>query len=139
MSIFNATAPSGGGGGLEYEEGTFSNSSTVTSKQITFTNSHTSPPALVMAESTASTSTSYATCAMCIVYGLLFGTPRGNSSNYYAQKISGRGTTSSMSVNGSYTSSNMSSNGITSSSVTLTAASNYPMASGNWKWIAIWK
>ena len=128
----------GGGGGLEYEEGTFFLSNTATSRQITFTNSHTSPPALVMAESTTSTSTSYSTFAMCIVYGLLFGAPRGGNDNYYAQKISGRGTTSSMSVIASATSDGMPINGITSSSVLLAASSNYPMAIGTWKWIAIW-
>ena len=141
MSIFNALAAAAASGGLDYEESAYNLTSTTTSRQISFTNSHTEPPAVVMAESISSTSSSYTTFAMCVVYGLLYGTSsgRGGSSNYYAQKISGRGTTTSMTVNGSYTSSNMSSNGITSSSVTLTTNSSYPMATGSWKWIAIWK
>lgn len=46
MSIFNATAPSGGG--LEYEEGTFTHGNTsISGKAITFTNAHSTAPTLI--------------------------------------------------------------------------------------------
>lgn len=141
MSIYNTIASlvGGGGGGLEYEEGTFELSTAKVSKIIYFANTHTKAPAVVMAECTDSTSGSYTTFTMCIVYGYLFGTERGGSSSYYAQKISGRGTTTSMTVNGSYTTSTMDSNNIKPDLVQIIGPSSYPMAAGSWKWIAIWK
>lgn len=51
-----------GGGGLEYEEGTFTPTSAVSSKTISFSNAHTSPPYFIMvydADGTTSTPSNY--------------------------------------------------------------------------------
>lgn len=44
---FEGTASGGGGGGLEYEEGTYTPASDVSRTNITFTNSHSTPPSIV--------------------------------------------------------------------------------------------
>lgn len=48
MSIINAFL-SGGGGGLEYETGTFTPTSDTTSKTVNFSKTHTKPPAIFLA------------------------------------------------------------------------------------------
>ena len=60
MSIFNATAPSAGGGGLEYEEGTYKPTSDVSSGTVTipFINTHSDYPAIVVFVKTSYVSSS---------------------------------------------------------------------------------
>lgn len=49
MSIFNSFAPSGGGGGLEYEEGLYTpDSGALAPITINFNNTHSTPPAVVL-------------------------------------------------------------------------------------------
>lgn len=140
MSIFNSFAALASGAGLEYETGTFTLLNSSTSIQtVSFSNTHTRQPAFACAVNTNSVSSSYTTFAMTIAYGLLLGSPRGGSASYYAQRISGRGTTTSMTVNQSITEANFpSSTVLTTTSAVFNCNSSYPFTSGTWKWIAIW-
>ena len=155
VSAINAI--SGGGGGLEYETGTFSPESDVARQEISFTNSHTDPPAMITIQDTTGTlyTTSNTVVEWTFVYfKQLFGVPLYVADGftptfYYALVFQlNRGTNSSNFSN----SNSMISSETGSSSVSDLGyfVSNtkfipnrlvnyYYRAGRTYKWIAVWK
>lgn len=126
--------------GAEYETGTKNQTaSSSTSLAISFSNTHTTAPSIVIAVHTSSTSNQYTNVGFLVNYNKATGTSRGGSSSYYGQCITLRASTSTSltGLNTSYTSSTIN-NVLTTSGATLTSSSSYNWATGNYKWIAIW-
>lgn len=135
MAILNMVASIVGGGGMEYEEGSFTVSSSTYYKDIIFSNPHSKAPALVVAEAIGDTpSTSRNSFCMIIVYQTLLGGKRNGRT--YAQRIAGTSSSGITSLN-TYSSSSIS-DILTSETADLTGTGAYAFSTGTWNWIAIW-
>lgn len=147
---------SGGGGGLEYEEGTWTPSEDIARGQINFTETHSEPPMYVaVSDSTGtaiSTTLTNVCCAFVDFYRLTGGstdmgasTPRYGLATYTYR---GSSTNTSQDVNAITTTSDSSSaSSVYNSRYWATPTSFYPYSNSNsrywkagrtYKWIAIW-
>lgn len=149
VSAINAI--SGGGGGLEYETGTFSPESDIARPEIIFKNSHTDPPVMVTIQD--STGTIYTTSSTVVEFTFAYfskfsGTPlvASSSLSIYAilYQVNRGSNASQFSASGEMLSSESGSSGVSryvsNTGFIPNRANNYYYRSGRtYKWLAVWK
>lgn len=141
-------AETGGGGGLEYEEGTFTPSEDVAKPTIYFSNTHTSRPfSITIADVGATTpDTSSAVVWNFVSYYDVFGSPYNIDSNLYYAIIPYRYKTSSSDTASTFRINTLSNTGTNvcfqywvSESAFYPEGNNSTYRSGRtYKWIAVW-
>lgn len=158
MSIFNATAPSGGGG--EIETGVFTPTSNIWKPTINFTNSHTTLPIFAAIQLDVGVETTQRTAHLVVFnlweqltgHSLIPGTSSSSTGSYglvqYWYRNTSSTSLSSSTVNLTISGSDTSSTSDQAPRVWVTNAvftphiptgNNYYFRSGkNYKWIAIW-
>lgn len=148
----------GGGGGLEYEEGTFTLSSDSNRPTVSFSNSHSKAPALIAfvdATNSSNTATNTNWLWAWVDYYKLFGTHLYYSSSalryasaFYTYRGSGTSSLTSSGTHCSYNSDTSSASGVSYPRYWATetefhpysnSTSRYWRAGRTYKWIAVWK
>lgn len=153
--ILTTGTGSGGGGGLEYETGTYTPVSDISQPTISFTNTHTDPPAIIVVSNNRSTSSAPASDAVMMwtyfdKYKMFGGGFQYNSSSigYSYEEYLYNSTGGSAGGSRAYTANNSSETGqgntypsyyTTNTAFTPIGSSSRKFISGEtYKWVAVW-